>query len=429
MAHARVLRSHGTTSGGVMYWEIRIEQLGFTDPLLQTMLSTRLRTVHDLNATSRHIINELSMLADTTLGVTAGYRHIKRSLPWLTLRAWRRSIHQLTGAGVLREVRRGNRFRSTTWQIRVPQQPPGVQLEASSEPGGLQLPAPRDSASSDAETLQLPASSDAETVQLPASSDAETVQLSASSRTERVPLPPARPYMNKQSLNRPTSEHAYLTDRPSPEPSDAEGVQLETRLPTGQGSQQERFIQSIEKRVDPIRMPDIDTIRGLAETWGQETGRTIHPAWGPALWELSTQPHVNDPIGFMTDHFRKLVLGGVNLSEPPIPADSADARQMGRYRSVGEGPAKRPTPRGEEPEERAPPVEIDPEARRVWSAALGDLAQQVTRPSFDTWLKGTLRRVRIDGQRPDRRGTRHVHGRDAGKEDARPHRLGRRPSE
>ena len=28
-------------------------------------------------------------------------------------------------------------------------------------------------------------------------------------------------------------------------------------------------------------------------------------------------------------------------------------------------------------------------ARRLWSAVLGDLQMQVTRPSFDTWLKGT----------------------------------------
>ena len=184
MAHARILRSHGTTSGGVVFWEIRIEQLAITDPLLQTMLSTRLRTVEGLRATERHVLHELSMLANTTLGVTAGFRHIKRSLPWLTLRAWRRSIHQLTSAGVLREVSRGNRFHSTTWQIQVPQQPEGVQLPSPQDAGGVQLPA-----SSRTGGVQLPGPQDAEGVQLPGPQDAGGVQLPASSRTGGVQLP------------------------------------------------------------------------------------------------------------------------------------------------------------------------------------------------------------------------------------------------
>src|SRR4030042_910271 len=32
----------------------------------------------------------------------------------------------------------------------------------------------------------------------------------------------------------------------------------------------------------------------------------------------------------------------------------------------------------------------DPTARRVWDTALGQLQLQVTRPNYDTWLKGTV---------------------------------------
>ena len=63
MAHAGILRPHGTTTNGVVRWELRIEQMGSTDPLLQTMLSTRLRTVDGLGAATRHVLHELALLA------------------------------------------------------------------------------------------------------------------------------------------------------------------------------------------------------------------------------------------------------------------------------------------------------------------------------------------------------------------------------
>ena len=144
MAHAGILRSHGTTTNGVVRWELRVEQLGSTDPLLQTMLSTRLRTVDGLGAATRHVLHELSLLASIDLQVSASFSAIKAGLPWMARRAWRRAINQLTSAGVLREIRRGNRFHATKWQILIPQ-PAGsgtkpAQLQPGSGTPGDQLP-------------------------------------------------------------------------------------------------------------------------------------------------------------------------------------------------------------------------------------------------------------------------------------------------
>ena len=367
MAHARILRSHGTTSGGHVFWEIRIEQLALTDPLLQTMLSTRLRAVEGLGATARHVLHELSMVGDTNLRVSASYRDIRRSLPWLTAGAWRWSIRRLAAAGVLREIRRGNRFHGTTWEIRIPQ--PDTQLHPSSDEPDTQL-----HPSSDEPDTQLHPSSDELNTQLPPSSDELNTQ-----------LPPAHPYMNKPSMNRPISEPAYLTASPT---SGMPNTQLPPQASAGQVSQEARFIHSIEKRVDKVSMPDLDTLRGLAAAWEERTGRTINPEWADALWEAATRPDIKAPVGFITHRFRRLVSQGLNLSESPMPADRPAERRRDRYASGHEELDERPS-RDEELQERSPPVEIDPAAHRIWSAALGDLAMQVTRPSYDTWLKST----------------------------------------
>ena len=551
MAHAGILRSHGTTSGGVVRWEFRVEHLASIDPLLQTMLSTRLRTVKGLGATARHVLHQLSMLADTSLQVSSSFNDIKASLPWLTAGAWRWSIRQLTTADVLREVRRGNRFQGTTWQIQVPRsdtqllpssdesntqlpagralppsngspntqlqpssdesntqlpagralppsngspntqlQPssdesntqlpagralppsngsPNTQLQPSSDESNTQLPAGRAlppsngspntqlQPSSDESNTQLPAgralppsngspntqlqpSSDESNTQLPAgralppsngspntqlqpSSDESNTQLQPSSGTLNTQLQPssgtlntqlqpssgtlntqlqpssgtlntqlqaARPYIrNILSLNRLISEHALLTTTPS----DAETVQLPAGASNEQESQQERFIESIEKRVDPIRMPDLDTIRCLAEAWEQKTGRTIHPAWGEALWKSATQPGVNEPIGFMTDRFKRLVRAGIDLSSPPEPAPP---RRENREDRPDKSRSRYYAGRQEEPDDTHPPsapkpvtLRVPSKTRRLWSGVLGDLQGQMTRPSFDTWLKGT----------------------------------------
>ncbi|MDA0769074.1 MAG: hypothetical protein BZY79_02915 [SAR202 cluster bacterium Casp-Chloro-G4] len=41
---------------------------------------------------------------------------------------------------------------------------------------------------------------------------------------------------------------------------------------------------------------------------------------------------------------------------------------------------------------------ITPGARQIWSAVLGELQLQVTRPSYETWLKGTVGISQLDGE-------------------------------
>ena len=218
------------------------------------------------------------------------------------------------------------------------------------------------------------------------------------------PLPPPLPSPPLPESSDPErKEDPFLL---LPSPAGAAGVLLtnlpssdepNTQLPAGasneQESQQERFIQSIKKRVDPIRMPDLDTIRGLAEAWEQETGRTIHPAWGEALWGLATQPGVNEPIGFMTDRFKRLVRAGIDLSSPPEPVPP---RRENREDRPDKSRSRYYAGRQEEPDDTHPPsarkpdtLRVPSKTRRLWAGVLGDLQGQVTRPSFDTWLKGT----------------------------------------
>ena len=182
MAHAGILRPHGTTTNGVVRWELRIEQMGSTDPLLQTMLSTRLRTVDGLGAATRHVLHELALLASIDLQVSASFSAIKAGLPWLARRAWRRAINQLTSAGVLREIRRGNRFHATKWQLLIPQ-PAGsgtktAQLQPGSGTHGGQL------------------SSGTQKGQLEPCSGTQKGQLEPGSGTKTSPLQPLRPYGN-----------------------------------------------------------------------------------------------------------------------------------------------------------------------------------------------------------------------------------------
>ena len=140
-------------------------------------------------------------------------------------------------------------------------------------------------------------------------------------------------------------------------------------------------------------MPDLDTIRCLAEAWEQKTGRTIHPAWGEALWKSATQPGVNEPIGFMTDRFKRLVRAGIDLSSPPEPAPP---RRENREDRPDKSRSRYYADRQEEPDDTHPPsapkpvtLRVPSKTRRLWSGVLGDLQGQMTRPSFDTWLKGT----------------------------------------
>ena len=379
MAHAGILHSHSTTENGVSRWEIRIEKLGATDPLLQTMLSTRLRTIEGLSVATRNVLHELSMLSDTTLAVSASYSDVRRSLPWLTQRSWRTAIHQLTSARVLTEIRRGNRFHGTLWRIQIPKpgigDAAGVRLPAPSDAAGVQLPPGRPSherlpAPSRTEDVQLPAPGRTEDVQLPAPGRTEDVQLPAPGRTEDVQLPAGRPYKNLPITNRPTEEPSLLT----------EGQEA---------SKEETFIRKLEEAVGSAKAPDLDTIRHLIAQWELETRRTVHPAWAEVLVEEASKPTVRTPIGYMTDRVRRLIRVSTNLSQPPrAPGPPAEPREP--VREAAE-------PDEDEPEDdRAPPIEIDPAAHRIWSAALGDLGMQVTRPSFDTWLKGT-KGVSIEG--------------------------------
>ena len=41
---------------------------------------------------------------------------------------------------------------------------------------------------------------------------------------------------------------------------------------------------------------------------------------------------------------------------------------------------------------------VTPDARQIWSAVLGELQLQVTRPSYETWLKGTVGVAQLDGE-------------------------------
>lgn len=118
MAHARILRS--VHLDGQERWEFRLEELARTDPLMQSMLISVLRGAPGLGPTARHVLHELSLLADIELQVTASFSQIRSSLPWLTFWSWRRALRHLSASGILQELRRGNRYSATLWRIIPP---------------------------------------------------------------------------------------------------------------------------------------------------------------------------------------------------------------------------------------------------------------------------------------------------------------------
>ena len=70
--------------------------------------------------------------------------------------------------------------------------------------------------------------------------------------------------------------------------------------------------------------------------------------------------------------------------------DKTHSRFFGLARVVdGPGPTR--------PEPDSPLREAEPEAGRIWNDVLVELAEQVTRPSFDTWLKDSRGVFTVDG--------------------------------
>ena len=189
------------------------------------MLSTRLRTVDGLGAATRHVLHELSLLASIDLQVSASFSAIKAGLPWMARRAWRRAINQLTSAGVLREIRRGNRFHATKWQILIPQ-PAGsgtnpAQLQPGSGTPGDQLP-------SGTKAGQLQPGSRTKPAQLQLGSRAKAVPLQPGSCTQTVPLQPVRPYIPNNTIEQahsplPRGERERGEDEFSPDRSTKTG--------------------------------------------------------------------------------------------------------------------------------------------------------------------------------------------------------------
>ena len=70
--------------------------------------------------------------------------------------------------------------------------------------------------------------------------------------------------------------------------------------------------------------------------------------------------------------------------------DKTHSRFFGLARVVdGPGPTR--------PEPDSPLREAEPEAGRIWNDVLVELAERVTRPSFDTWLKDSRGVFTVDG--------------------------------
>ena len=300
MLHAGVVHSHGTTTDGHTMWELRLEHLGRYDPLLQTMLSTRLRTVDKLGATARHIVHELSMLADTALFVTASYRQVHSSLPWLTPGAWEWAIRQLTTADVLREKRRGNRHIGTTWQINIPKGDTALH-GTRTEPDTALEPNTALALKSRAQHGTRPPSGESNTaLDLPSGESNTALDLPSGESNTALDLPSGEsntalgagsPYRNKSSKRN--------TSREEPPPSPTEpggGLSLEDQI--------NRIEESLGAKIDARWRARLDD-------------------------ELANRP-VRAPANYAAAILRRWVGEGHDLTKPPPGPRQFDERPIKR---------------------------------------------------------------------------------------------------
>ena len=82
---------------------------------------SKLRDIQGIGRSVRHVLHELSMLADTTLHVRVSFSEIRKSLPWLQHGGWEWAIRTLTERGILVRVQVANQHRPSIWRINIPQ--------------------------------------------------------------------------------------------------------------------------------------------------------------------------------------------------------------------------------------------------------------------------------------------------------------------
>ena len=136
------------------------------------------------------------------------------------------------------------------------------------------------------------------------------------------------------------------------------------------GSLYEPFVARVRELMPQVEYPGI--YKNAIESVSVQRGLPIHPAWADYLKAFNDEVRERDGYaggGIAVWRFKEELQGREDLSEPPSQ---------------------------EEPEETAPVAayekfdgERNQKAEIYWDDALGQLALQVTRPNYETWLKNT----------------------------------------
>ena len=192
-----------------------------------------------------------------------------------------------------------------------------------------------------------------------------TSEKPAQNTSENTPPSPPRPSPRSR---RPSPR----SRRPSPRSREA----------GGEGDHQSEFQEALTAGLTSFEALRLGLLTDEASAWQAQSGRAIAPQWAEALWELGRTPGIRTPFGFMTSKFRAWIEAGIDLSSPPVQPPPRRRASDFSERPPDEGAAKDET-------SEEPPPPADPKAVKIWSAVLGDLEMQVTRPSFETWLTAT----------------------------------------
>ena len=306
LAHARILRAHGRTRGGHERWELRVEALASTDPLMQVMLNSVLRDLPGLPATARHVLSELALIADTDLQLTASFSEIRRSLPWLTAGAYRWSIRRLSAAGIIQEIARGNRYRGTRWRITPPRREGYTQLESRAytqlEPGGHTQLESHTQLGPGGYTQLESESSPVSHTQLEPGSGADHTQLEPSSQAVYTQLERGAPYIE------PVEE----------EPVDHEPAAALLLEPH---QNQQGIIKDLRERLPTTVISALNTAVRIRE-WDPSWAATVAAVWA----EVSAKPDISHPAGVLIQRLRSIR----EIEDVAAPAPDSPMPEPGR---------------------------------------------------------------------------------------------------
>ena len=347
--------AHGRFRTGVVRIEVDQALPPDKNPLLLILLQEKaLRLdIPDLDPTSRFVLHFISQHWDfTSRSSPVDYKRAHATRPWLHASAWARALMKLKKLGLIENVHRGNQHSLPRYSLDglISASPAGDLSTVVLHPQTHEA----DPGTNPSEHESASPAGDLSTVVLHPQAHEADAGASPAGGVSKIP-----PYMNARAELLRNLEEEDKTDTDIFSSSRFDSSQFAAEL-----------IRELTDELQP------DESLGPIIQIEATTGVKIDASWG-SHWAEAYRRHRDagrrSPLGIVFSELR--FMAQANAVALVKPAPTAQREEIETI-----------TPRYSE----NMPDEADPQARDAWEAALVQIQRHVTRPNFETWLKGTV---------------------------------------